>query len=328
MLATGIDVEARPPGKKVKRLSLLSGGERVADRDRVPGGHLQGPAVAVLRAGRGRGGAGRHQPAAAAGDPGRAARCVPAHRRDAPEADHGGRGHPVRRSACAATACRPSSASGCASARPSRRRALGRCSEAAWRCIRPVCQTGCAMVEDLIIAVVAVVVVGGGTAGLVPYARSRRQCAAARTVSRPRAVSAPLERGDALRGPPRRARSRRRSRPRRQHGPRGRRAARRWPRYPAALSSGRRHRPGGSPGCASRLARSHSAFGSVLLNLISVRQARRAGLGGDRGHAHQRGHGRRPGPRAGRAAARPRSRWPARRTRSRSGSCCGPTWSP
>ncbi|MFD7536018.1 chromosome segregation protein SMC [Streptomyces sp. NPDC059819] len=28
MLATGVDVEARPPGKKVKRLSLLSGGER------------------------------------------------------------------------------------------------------------------------------------------------------------------------------------------------------------------------------------------------------------------------------------------------------------
>jgi chromosome segregation protein len=28
MLATGIDVEARPPGKKVKRLTLLSGGER------------------------------------------------------------------------------------------------------------------------------------------------------------------------------------------------------------------------------------------------------------------------------------------------------------
>jgi len=28
MLATGLDVEARPPGKKVKRLSLLSGGER------------------------------------------------------------------------------------------------------------------------------------------------------------------------------------------------------------------------------------------------------------------------------------------------------------
>ena len=28
MLTTGIDVEARPPGKRVKRLSLLSGGER------------------------------------------------------------------------------------------------------------------------------------------------------------------------------------------------------------------------------------------------------------------------------------------------------------
>jgi chromosome segregation protein len=28
MLLTGIEVEARPPGKKVRRLSLLSGGER------------------------------------------------------------------------------------------------------------------------------------------------------------------------------------------------------------------------------------------------------------------------------------------------------------
>jgi len=28
LLNTGVDVEARPPGKKVKRLSLLSGGER------------------------------------------------------------------------------------------------------------------------------------------------------------------------------------------------------------------------------------------------------------------------------------------------------------
>jgi chromosome segregation protein len=28
LLMTGVDVEARPPGKKVKRLSLLSGGER------------------------------------------------------------------------------------------------------------------------------------------------------------------------------------------------------------------------------------------------------------------------------------------------------------
>src|SRR6185312_9053392 len=28
LLTTGVEVEARPPGKKVKRLSLLSGGER------------------------------------------------------------------------------------------------------------------------------------------------------------------------------------------------------------------------------------------------------------------------------------------------------------
>ena len=28
LLTTGIEVEARPPGKKIKRLSLLSGGER------------------------------------------------------------------------------------------------------------------------------------------------------------------------------------------------------------------------------------------------------------------------------------------------------------
>jgi chromosome segregation ATPase len=28
MLTSGVDVEARPPGKRVKRLSLLSGGER------------------------------------------------------------------------------------------------------------------------------------------------------------------------------------------------------------------------------------------------------------------------------------------------------------
>jgi len=28
MMMTGVDVEARPPGKRIKRLSLLSGGER------------------------------------------------------------------------------------------------------------------------------------------------------------------------------------------------------------------------------------------------------------------------------------------------------------
>lgn len=28
LLLTGVDVEARPPGKKIKRLSLLSGGDK------------------------------------------------------------------------------------------------------------------------------------------------------------------------------------------------------------------------------------------------------------------------------------------------------------
>ncbi len=34
LLTTGVEVEARPPGKKVKRLSLLSGGERSLPRSR------------------------------------------------------------------------------------------------------------------------------------------------------------------------------------------------------------------------------------------------------------------------------------------------------
>ena len=62
MLTTGIEVEARPPGKKVKRLSLLSGGERSLTAVAL--------LVAIFKArpspfyvhGRGRGGPGRHQP--------------------------------------------------------------------------------------------------------------------------------------------------------------------------------------------------------------------------------------------------------------------------
>ena len=66
MLTTGLDVEARPPGKKVKRLSLLSGGERSLTAVAL--------LVAIFKArpspfyvhGRGRGGARRHQPRPAA----------------------------------------------------------------------------------------------------------------------------------------------------------------------------------------------------------------------------------------------------------------------
>ena len=97
MLATGIEVEARPPGKKVKRLSLLSGGERSL----VAVAFL----VALFKA--------RPSPfyildevEAALDDTnlGRllrdlrgAARELPAPRHHPPEADHGGRRRAVRR---------------------------------------------------------------------------------------------------------------------------------------------------------------------------------------------------------------------------------------
>ena len=97
MLATGVEVEARPPGKKIKRLSLLSGGERSL----VAVAFL----VALFKA--------RPSPfyildevEAALDDTnlGRllrdlrgAARELPAARDHPPEADHGGRRRPLRR---------------------------------------------------------------------------------------------------------------------------------------------------------------------------------------------------------------------------------------
>ena len=73
----GADRARRHAGHRHRRRGQAAGQEgqaalaavrrrALADRDRLPAGHLQGPPVAVLRAGRGRGGAGRHQPAAAA----------------------------------------------------------------------------------------------------------------------------------------------------------------------------------------------------------------------------------------------------------------------
>ena len=97
MLTTGIEVEARPPGKKVKRLSLLSGGERSLTAMAL--------LVAIFRA--------RPSPfyvldevEAALDDVnlrrlialhGGAARDQPAHRHHPPEADDGGRRRAVRR---------------------------------------------------------------------------------------------------------------------------------------------------------------------------------------------------------------------------------------
>ncbi len=97
MLTTGIEVEARPPGKKVKRLSLLSGGERSL----VGGGparrDLQGPAEPVLHHGRGRGRPRRHQPGPAHHPVRGAARLQPADRHHPPEAHDGGRRRALRR---------------------------------------------------------------------------------------------------------------------------------------------------------------------------------------------------------------------------------------
>ena len=62
MLTTGIEVEARPPGKKVKRLSLLSGGERSLTAVAMLVAIFRARPSPVLRDRRGRGGAGRRQP--------------------------------------------------------------------------------------------------------------------------------------------------------------------------------------------------------------------------------------------------------------------------
>jgi hypothetical protein len=48
MLTTGVEVEARPPGKKIKRLSLLSGGERSLTSVAMLVRDLPGPAQPVL----------------------------------------------------------------------------------------------------------------------------------------------------------------------------------------------------------------------------------------------------------------------------------------
>ncbi len=97
MLTTGIDVEARPPGKKVKRLSLLSGGERSLVAVAFLVALVQGAAEPVLHPRRGRGGARRHQPRPPARDLRRAARQLAADRHHAPEAHDGGRRCALRR---------------------------------------------------------------------------------------------------------------------------------------------------------------------------------------------------------------------------------------
>ena len=86
-----------PPGQAdqaplaaLRRRALAGGG-------RVPGGPVQGAALAVLHPRRGRGGARRHQPRPAAADLRGAARELAAARDHPPEADDGGRRRAVRR---------------------------------------------------------------------------------------------------------------------------------------------------------------------------------------------------------------------------------------
>ena len=118
MLTTGIEVEARPPGKKVKRLSLLSGGERSLTAVAL--------LVAIFKArpspfyvhGRGRGGARRHQPRSAAR---RSSRSCGSRASSSSSPTRSARWRsPTRSTACpcAATASPASSASGCARPRP------------------------------------------------------------------------------------------------------------------------------------------------------------------------------------------------------------------
>jgi fused signal recognition particle receptor len=120
------------------------------------------------------------------------------------------------------------------------------------------------MTEDLIIGIVAFVVVGGGTAGLVPYLRSRRQRQQLPPGGRPgqgggtTTLEAPPEGGATAVGAPADV-----------EAPYEAEAPAEVPLAPSEViekpppSAGRLARLRG------RLARSHTAFGGVLLNLLS-----------------------------------------------------------
>jgi len=121
------------------------------------------------------------------------------------------------------------------------------------------------MVEDLIIAIVAAVVVGGGAAGLIPYARSRRRSLPPGTQPGP-GGGTQLSGGEAESG----ATATATLAPPEPGAP----AAPPDLSAPPELVPGRVvEKPPPSAGRLSRLrgrlARSHSAIGSVLLNLIS-----------------------------------------------------------
>ncbi len=120
------------------------------------------------------------------------------------------------------------------------------------------------MVHDLIYAVIAVVVVGGGTAGLVPVLRSRRRSQLPPGDQQPGSTST-LDRESAATGtiaPPEPA------------APAGEQAPPDVTAPPERVPERIIEKPPPSAGrlarLRGRLARSHSAIGSVLLNLISA----------------------------------------------------------
>ena len=93
----GIEVELRPAGKRITRLSLLSGGEKALGRDLVPVRALPREAVRLLPARRGRGGPRRHEHRALRRAPPPLLRPGAVRGRHPPEEDDGGRGYPLRR---------------------------------------------------------------------------------------------------------------------------------------------------------------------------------------------------------------------------------------
>jgi fused signal recognition particle receptor len=120
------------------------------------------------------------------------------------------------------------------------------------------------MVHDIIYAVIAVVVVGGGTAGLVPVFRSRRRSPSPPDGQQP-GSSGTLDRGASATGtisPPEQA------------APAGEQALPDVTAPPERVPERIVEKPPPSAGrlarLRGRLARSHSAIGSVLLNLISA----------------------------------------------------------
>ena len=329
MLATGIEVEARPPGKKVKRLSLLSGGERSLTAIAL--------LVAIFRA--------RPSPfyvldeVEAALDDTNLRRLLeifdelrddlPADHHHAPEADDGDRrrlyGVTMRGDGVSTVISqrlreretppepRPLSGShgrplAASRHRPARLPDWG----ASWNdALIIICdrhRASCAAAASL-----ASVLVAAG-------ARARRRLAGASAGTGGRADRRPGpaagRRRPLRRRPPDRARP---SRHRRRRPPAAPAAP--APRPPARRRS-RRRRPGGWSGCApgwpARSRRSAAALLSLLsrdtLDDDAWDEIEDTLLTADMGVAPARA--------AGRASCAPRSRWPAPGTRTRSGRCC------